>query len=233
MSNDKPGVVITRWWWVRHAPVRSDGGNIYGQKDIECDCSDREVFEAVAKILPRNAVWYSSNLKRTHQTAAAIWDAGFPKPASMPHEKDFAEQNLGDWQGRDRTTFYASRPVVLGSHWFGPADEQTPNGESFLDLVARVGNGIRKINAANEGRDVVAVTHGGVIKAAIALALGLGPEGGLKFAIENCSLTRLDYLTLNGDFGWRVGMVNHQPWLAGGDHPAMHQPAGPEIVKLA
>jgi len=28
-------------------------------------------------------------------------------------------------------------------------------------------------------------------------------------------------------------MVNHQPWLAGGDHPAMHQPAGPEIVKLA
>ena len=32
MSNpDKSGVVTTRWWWVRHAPVRSDGGNIYGQ----------------------------------------------------------------------------------------------------------------------------------------------------------------------------------------------------------
>ena len=102
----------------------------------------------------------------------------------------------------------------------------------ILDLVARVGNAIKKINDAHAGRDIVAVTHGGVIKAAIALALGLGPEGGLKFAIENCSLTRLDYLTLNGDFGWRVGMVNHQPWLAGGDHPAMHQPAGPEI-KLA
>ena len=109
----------------------------------------------------------------------------------------------------------------------------TPNGESFLDLIARVDNGIRRINAANAGRDIVAVAHGGVIKAAIALALGLGPEGGLKFAIENCSLTKLDYLTLNGDSGWRVGMVNHQPWLAGGDHPAMHQPAGPEITKLA
>ena len=66
---------------MRHAPVRSDGGNIYGQKDIDCDTSDREVFEAVAKILPRNAVWYASNLKRTHQTAEAIWAAGFPKPA--------------------------------------------------------------------------------------------------------------------------------------------------------
>ncbi|MBA1566681.1 phosphoglycerate mutase family protein, partial [Klebsiella pneumoniae] len=70
MSNpDKPNVTVTRWWWIRHAPVRSDGGNIYGQEDIDCDTGDVEVFEAVAKMLPRDAVWYSSNLKRTHQTA--------------------------------------------------------------------------------------------------------------------------------------------------------------------
>src|SRR5438094_128521 len=41
------GVVATRWWWVRHAPVRDDGGNIYGQKDMPCDCSDGVVFDAV------------------------------------------------------------------------------------------------------------------------------------------------------------------------------------------
>ena len=58
MSNPgKPNVVTTRWWWVRHAPVREDGGCIYGQKDLGCDTSDRVVFEAVGKILPRNAVW--------------------------------------------------------------------------------------------------------------------------------------------------------------------------------
>ena len=54
---------------MRHAPVREDGGSIYGQKDIGCDTCDRVVFEAVGKILPRDAVWYASNLKRTHQTA--------------------------------------------------------------------------------------------------------------------------------------------------------------------
>ena len=75
--------VITRWWWVRHAPVRSDGGNIYGQTDIACDTGDTEVFDAVAKVLPRGAVWVASNLKRTHQTAEAIWDAGYPRPAEM------------------------------------------------------------------------------------------------------------------------------------------------------
>src|SRR5258708_37114056 len=98
-NQDKPAVVATRWWWVRHAPVRGDGGNIYGQKDIACDTSDREVFEAVAKIPPRDAVWYSSNLMRPHQTADAIWAAGFPTPATMTWETAFAEQNLGEWQG--------------------------------------------------------------------------------------------------------------------------------------
>lgn len=232
MSNTADGLVTTTWWWVRHAPVREDGGKIYGQADLGCDCSDTAVFKGLARTLPRDAVWFSSNLKRTTLTAAAIWDAGFPKPATMPAERDFAEQNLGDWQGRDRAAFYASRPVQLGSHWFGPADEQTPNGESFLDLYARVGEAIRRINTAHPGRNIVAVAHGGVIKAAIALALNLGPQGGLSFAIENCSLTKLDYLRLNGNSGWRVGMVNQQPWLAG-DHPSMHQPAGPEVTKLA
>ena len=112
MSNeDKPKVVITRWWWVRHAPVRNDGGNIYGQTDIACDTSDSEVFLAVAKILPRRAVWYASNLQRTHQTAEAIWNAGFPRPATMVREAAFAEQHLGRWQGTNRAAFVASRPA--------------------------------------------------------------------------------------------------------------------------
>jgi len=90
------GVTSTRWWWVRHAPVRTDGGNIYGQFDIDCDCSDSVVFAGVAKFLPRDAVWFSSNLKRTHQTAAAIWAAGLPKPDQMHQDKAFAEQLLTD-----------------------------------------------------------------------------------------------------------------------------------------
>ena len=98
-------MVTTRWWWVRHAPVREDGGCIYGQKDLGCDTSDRVVFEAVGKILPRNAVWYASNLKRTHQTASAIWAAGYPRPSDMPHVNAFAEQHLGELQGMNRAAF--------------------------------------------------------------------------------------------------------------------------------
>ena len=41
----------------------------------------------------------------------------------------------------------------------------------------------------------------------------LDPQAALSFLIENCSLTRLDYLSPHGAPGlWRVGAVNHRPW---------------------
>ena len=227
MSNaGKPRVITTRWWWVRHAPVRSDGGNIYGQTDIACDTSDREVFEAVARILPRSAVWYASSLKRTHQTADAIWDTGFPKPATMTKEAAFAEQHLGQWQGMNRAAFLASRPV--GSHWFADIDQPAPGGESFLDLYNRVRGAIERISAEQAGEDVIAVAHGGTIKAAIGLALGNQPEKGLAFDIDNCSVTRLDHFASVSHSSWRLPMVNQQPWIADAAHGAM--PEGPEVV---
>jgi alpha-ribazole phosphatase len=229
MSNkDKPIVVTTRWWWVRHAPVREDNGCIYGQKDLGCDTSDRVVFEAVGKILPRNALWFASNLKRTHQTADAIWAAGFPKPSNITHETALAEQHLGQWQGMNRAAFIASLPV--GSHWFADIDEPAPGGESFMDLYNRVRGTIERITAHHAGSDVIAVAHGGTIKAAIGLALGNQPEKGLAFDIDNCSVTRLDHFASAARSVWRLPMVNQQPWIADASHAAMHQPAGPEVV---
>jgi alpha-ribazole phosphatase len=234
MSNPaKPSsaVVTTRWWWVRHAPVREDNGCIYGQKDLGCDTSDRVVFEAVGKILPRNAVWYASNLKRTHQTADAIWAAGFPKPATMLREAALAEQHLGEYQGMNRAAFLASQPV--GSHWFGPIDQPAPGGESFMDLYNRVRGAIERITAEQAGKDIIAVAHGGTIRAAVGLALGNQPDKGLIFTIDNCSVTRLDHIASAGHTGWRLPMVNQQPWIADASHAAMHQPAGPEVASSA
>ncbi len=230
-SPDKPKVVTTRWWWVRHAPVRNDGGNIYGQTDIACDTSDTYVFEAVAKVLPRDAVWFSSNLVRTHQTAEAIWAAGFPKPATMTWEADLAEQNLGQWQGMNRAAFIASRPA--GSSWFADISEPAPGGESFMDLYDRTRRTIERINTLHAGQNVIAVAHGGTIKAALGLALDGQPEKGLSFDIDNCSITRLDLFASEGRTVWRLPMVNQQPWIADAAHAAMHQPAGPEVRKLA
>jgi len=206
--------VVTRWWWIRHAPVPDDG-RIYGQRDLSCDCSDAEAFAILAGELPAEAVWVTSNLKRTIETAAAILAADPVKfagvePRAVP---DLAEQHLGEWQGLERKGFYAARGVGTRTLWFAPADERAPGGESFADLIARVAPAIERLTMDHRGRDIVAVTHGGTIRAALGLALGLDPQAALAFAADNCSLTRLDHLSAGGGAGlWRVVAVNRRAW---------------------
>jgi broad specificity phosphatase PhoE len=57
------------------------------------------------------------------------------------------------------------------------------------------------------GQDVVAVSHGGAIRAALAHAVGLTANNALHFSIENISLTRLDHTPR----GWRAACVNELP----------------------
>src|SRR5215210_8255969 len=104
----------TRWWWIRHAPVRAHGGQIYGQADLACDCSDEVVLQSVARVLPKGAVWVSSHLSRARHTAEALWRSGYldqneaaPPLRSVP---EFAEQHLGEWQGLDCARFAAGLP---------------------------------------------------------------------------------------------------------------------------
>jgi alpha-ribazole phosphatase len=205
------GFVRTSWWWIRHAPVRVDKGCIYGQTDLPCDCSDTAVFAGLAAHLPREAIWLTSNLIRTHQTAAAIWAARGDGPQDFVQDKDLAEQHLGDWQGLDRQSFLKGRKQEPDSYWYAAADERAPNGESFVDLFTRVDAAVKRANEAYKGRDIIAVAHGGTIRAAIAIALGLPPRGGLAFTIDNCSVTRLDHYRDSTAAGWRVVSVNHRP----------------------
>lgn len=202
---------ITRWWWVRHAPVIGDDGRIYGQADLDCDCSDTALFAALARQLPGDPVWITSNLRRTHQTAQAIRGQRDGDQASLVATPDFAEQFLGDWQGMPRAKFFADRRPQAGSYWFGPADERAPKGESFIDLCARVEPAVTRLTREHDGRDIVCVAHGGTIRAALRLALGVAAQTALAFAIRNCSLTRIDHVALAEEAGWRVAFVNHYP----------------------
>jgi alpha-ribazole phosphatase len=208
----------TQWWWIRHAPV-PDGGRIYGQTDLDCDTSDATVFSALATELPREAVWVTSNLKRTRQTAAAIRAAvGGPPATDEPIVvPELAEQNFGAWQGLNRVAFLASQ-APRRSFWLAPADQRAPDGESFNDLAARVHAAVARLTAKFTGRTIVSVGHGGTIKAALALALKLDHEAALAFLIDNCSITRIDHMGADvGAYAWRVNAVNHRPWTRATD----------------
>jgi broad specificity phosphatase PhoE len=206
----------TRLWWVRHAPV-AHGGRIYGRADLSCDCSDSSLFAGLAAQLPQDAVWVTSDLRRTHETASAIVRAGLPGPRPIPGPAvaamaDLAEQNFGEWQGLTYDELHRSRNGDFHRFWHAPAHEAPPGGESFVAVIERVSRAIREIVAAHAGRDVIAVAHGGTIRAALAVALGLDPEAALGCMIENCSITRIDHIDGPGrGHLWRVVTVNRPP----------------------
>jgi alpha-ribazole phosphatase len=208
---------ITRWWWVRHAPVTVNRGCCYGQTDFPCDVADEVGFAELAKRLPKHAAWITSPLKRTHMTAAALVAAGLDGPATIPGpgvaiEPDLIEQHFGEWQGIRYDELAARRGEAWHRFWLAPAHETPPGGESFVALMQRVHPAIAHLNERYAGRDVIAVTHGGTIRAALALALDLAPETALAFTIDNLSLTRIDHIPGPGvGHRWRVGGVNQPP----------------------
>lgn len=202
----------TRWWWVRHAPVPGRTGNLYGQSDVDCDVSHLAAIGACAALLPADAALVTSPLRRARQTLDAIL-AGRDKPSPAPIvEPRFAEQNFGRWQGHTWSEIETEDAAEYARFWQDPTGTAPPGGESFADQIARTRAGIAALNTRLSGRDIVCVAHGGTIRAAIAVALGLSSAAAMAFTVDNLSLTRLDWLAegiLRGHAGqWRIAGIN-------------------------
>lgn len=206
--------VETRWWWVRHAPVVDHGGRIYGQTDMACDVSNADAFCWLAERLPEDAVWVTSHLQRAKATAAAIVAAGLQAPAPIV-ETDLAEQSFGDWHGLAWDELRAGGHPDYDAFWADLGNHAPPGGESLAAVIARVSAVIERLTAEHAGRNIVAVTHGGTIRSALAIALGLAPAVSIGFRIDNLALTRIDHIS-DGILGgrgtaWRVVAVNVPP----------------------
>ena len=201
----------TRFWLIRHAIVEENArGVIYGTMDVElCPHSldaQRPMYAALARRLPRPAVWLASPLSRTRRTAAAIFRAGYPK-APLAIESGLIELAFGDWQGLAHAALPKRLTRPAHAFWLLAGEERPPGGESMADGIRRLGPVIERLATAYAGQDVVAVSHGGAIRACVAHALGVGADTALHFSIENLSLTRLDHTP----HGWRVACVNELP----------------------
>ncbi|HSE79204.1 MAG TPA: histidine phosphatase family protein [Alphaproteobacteria bacterium] len=206
---------VTRFWWIRHAPVINPEGRVYGQRDIAADTSNAAAFSALGRRIPQGAVWVATQLRRTQATATAI-HAAMPSGAGAPPrvaiEPDFVEQSFGDWQGRTYAEIgaYGQGALVDGHRfWLAPADRTPPGGESFVDVMGRVARAVERLAAEHVGRDIVVVAHGGTIRAALAQALSLAPEAALALTIDTLSLTRVDRIEGPGrGHDWRIGAIN-------------------------
>jgi alpha-ribazole phosphatase len=201
----------TSFWLIRHALVEESARAIlYGVMDVPlCEPTLLEqapMYRSLAARLPRPADWVVTPLSRTRRTAESIFAHGYPR-AELGVEPDLIEQSLGEWQGLPHAELPARLQSPAHAFWPLAGDEKPPGGESMEEVITRVGAAMERLAETHAGRDVVIVSHGGAIRAAIAHALRIAADNALHMAVQNLSLTRLQRLPE----GWRVQCVNELP----------------------
>jgi alpha-ribazole phosphatase len=182
---------------VRHAEATADArGRCYGRLDVELSAEGRAQSRRLAGKLSREHVdvVVSSSLMRARATAEAIADL---HGLDVTVLDDLRELDFGDLEGRTYEEISAMWPEIFERWMHSPSTVRFPNGESYADLRRRAARAITALSANHDGLRVVAVTHGGVVRAVLADALGLRGEDLFRLAIDTSSVTRLHWL--NGE----------------------------------
>lgn len=106
-----------------------------------------------------------------------------------------ADMNYGRWHGRRLADLAAEAPQDLAA-WTRDPDAAPHGGESFSQLVKRVGEWLGALNGATDlasihARNVIAVTHAPVLKAAIIHVLTAPPTAFARIDIAPLSVVEL------------------------------------------
>lgn len=145
---------------IRHA--RTDAvRNAAFPLDEPLDSDGRGAAEDLAGRLGRGDAFCSPSLRARETAAAAGLDA-----VVVP---ELRECDFGVWAGRTLADVHAQDPEGVLA-WMSDAHACPHGGETLAELLARVGGWLDAQAQLDER--VIAITHGGVVKAAVVLALG-------------------------------------------------------------
>ena len=182
---------------VRHGLTHLTGPVLAGwTPDLHLDERGQAQARAVADRLrpvPLAAV-VSSPLDRCLETAGAVAD-GRDVPVQV--DDRLGECRYGDWTGRPLKEL-AKEPLwkVVQAHP-SAAVFPGPEGEALRDTQVRAVAAVRDWNA-RLGADAtwLACSHGDVIKAVVADALGVHLDGFQRITVDPCSVTVIRYTEL-------------------------------------
>jgi alpha-ribazole phosphatase len=152
---------------------------------------------------------YTSDILRAAETAEIVGGAlGLP-PRSMP---DLREIDVGQWEGLTPEELYRRFPEHMAAFNRDPARTVRLGGESYAQLQERALVALNAIHAAHPGDEIVlAVSHGGTIRALLCHIIGLDLAHFGRLWLDNGSLTELRH----GAHGWRLVRLNDAAHMEG------------------
>lgn len=185
---------------VRHGRTGANAAGVLAGRapGVDLDEVGREQAAQLARRmadLPLSGV-VTSPLERCRQTVAALTDG---RDLEVTVDDRLSECEYGRWTGRALAGL-AKEPLwkVVQAH---PSAATFPGGESLRDVQARAVRSVREHDdriADRDGPDAawVAVSHGDVIKAVVADALGVHLDQFQRIVADPCSVTVVRYTPL-------------------------------------
>jgi probable phosphoglycerate mutase len=188
---------------VRHGQTPTTGDRLPGRaRGLHLSDEGRAQAQAVGEriaALPKVDAVYASPLERTRETAAFIAKR---RDLRVTPERGLLECDFGDWTGGALKTLRKAPEWRAVQQY--PSGFRFPNGESFVEMQARVVSTLERLRRSHPGGTVVAVSHADPIKAATAAAVGTHLDLFQRIVISPCSVTAFAY----GDGGPVVLTVN-------------------------
>ena len=187
-ASRKPTTVLL----VRHGQTATTGRVLPGRAPgLHLSDDGRRQAEAAAQRiakLERVAAVYASPLERARETAMAIARI---RRLALRIERGLLELDVGSWTG-SRLDRLGKRPEWTTVQRY-PSGFRFPEGESFVEMQARVTAALARMVEHHRGGVVIAVSHADPIKGALAHALGMHLDLFQRLAIAPGSITTIVY----------------------------------------
>ncbi len=180
---------------VRHGTTPTTGKVLPGRaKGLSLSERGREEATKSADRLgsagAKPAAIYTSPMERARETAAAFSARFGIKPVI---DRRLNECDFGAWTGQELRKLAKLPEWRVVQNY--PSIFRFPDGESFLEMQARLVDAVKSICDSHPGQDVIVVSHGDPIKAVLADALGAHLNQCQRITVQPASISVVSYGT--------------------------------------
>jgi probable phosphomutase (TIGR03848 family) len=211
---------MTTFLLIRHALCDPVGHSIAGrQPGVHLNAEGRRDAVSLGAALAQLALAgvYSSPLERALETAEAI---AAPQGLPVSIAAGFNEVDFGEWTGK------TLEELDELAEWrrFNTRRSETriPGGEVMPEVLSRAASELDRLSGLHPGQALLAVvSHGDVIRAVLAAALGMSLDHLHRLEVSPASVSVLcvdrgdpRVLQVNLTAGWSDSLVGNSAWRA-------------------
>ena len=186
-------------YFVRHGetiltPERKFSGTGELNPELMQDGLDQAELVAEEAVKLGADILIASPLNRTRQTAEAI---SRTTGLEIIFDEAWFELSFGTWDGKSIEEVREQEPENYQA-WLNSTSYAPGGGESYDEASVRIDEALEKLVAEYPGKKIIVVTHNGVIKTAVKLAMGAPADSVFHVDASPCSITSISIWPSDG-----------------------------------